>query len=92
MENMELPHIKISQATDGMVSVEVEDTELFDFVENYLIEDCDIEYDYQKTSERNCLSIYTMFFSKKYTKEIIESALNKLDANEIESVFKINNK
>ncbi len=89
---MELPHIKIKQDIAGMTKVEVEDNELFDFIEDYLIEDCDIEYDYMETSKKEALTIYTMFFSKIYLKETIEAALSKLEIAQIQNTFRINNK
>ncbi len=88
---MKLPHIKVDQDNEGITKIEVEDTELFDFIEDYLTEDCDIEYDYMEMSKRNTLTVYTMFFSKNFPKEAIEAALAKLEPDQIENIFRINN-
>ncbi len=88
---MNLPHIKIGQSEVGITTVEVEDTELFDFIEDYLIEECDIEYEYMETSQKDNLSIYTLYFSKKFSKETIESAFSELDKREIENIYRLNN-
>ncbi len=88
---MEFRHIKVVQDNSGITKVEVEDTELFDFIEDYLTEDCDLKYDYMETSEKEALTIHTMFFQKKFPKEVIETALSKLETAQIESIFKINN-
>ena len=69
----------------------VEDTELFDYVEDYLMEKCNIEYEFMAPSENNGVSIYTMYFSRSNNEKEIEEALSKLSKPEIERIYNINN-
>ena len=43
---MNTPHINIGTNTEGNLYVEVEGTELFDYVDDYLTEECSIEYEH----------------------------------------------
>ncbi len=88
---MNIPHINIGTNTEGNIFVSVEDTELFDYVEDYLIEKCNIEYEHVIPSESNGVPVYTMFFSKNIKEKDIESMLVKLPTVEIEEIYNINN-
>lgn len=91
-ELMNIPHIKIIENSESVVEVSVEDVELFDFIEDYLIEECNLEYEYLKVTDNEGLIIHTMSFPKTIKKETIDVAINKLDQKEIEKIFNINNK
>ena len=88
---MNIPHIKIGTNTEGNLFVSVEDTELFDYVDDYLTEECSIEYEHVIPSENNGIPVYTMYFSKEINKIVIETVLNKLSTVEIEKIYNINN-
>ncbi len=88
---MNLPHIESGIDGEGQLFVSVEDTELFDYVEDHLIENCDIEYECFENSEINGVSVYTMFFPSNINKEELDYALSKLSALEVQRIFRINN-
>ena len=88
---MKLPHINYGTDDEGRLFVSVEDTELFDYVEDHFIEKCNIEYEFMSSSESNSISIYTMYFSKSNKEQEIEEALSKLSKLEIERIYDINN-
>ena len=88
---MNLPHINLGTDAEGRLFVSVEDTELFDYVDDYLTEKCNIEYEHLVPSESNGVSVYTLFFSKKIKEKEIESALSKLSVVEVEKIYNINN-
>lgn len=62
--------------------LQIDTWELFDFIEDYLIEECDIIYDYHKevSNDSNHKS-YNLYFPSKYSQKTIETAINKLDNN-----------
>lgn len=88
---MKIPHIPISKNDRGHVTVKVEDTELFDYVEDHLIEQHDIEYEHVNCSEENGLKIYTIHFPKDVTSVSIEQTLGELSHIEIQRIFRLNN-
>ena len=88
---MKIPHIQINKTDEGLLTVTVKDYELFDYVEDHLIENHDLEYDYSLESEKNGVSAYTMYFPKGTPENKIKKALNELSHAEIERIFKLNN-
>ena len=89
---MNLPHINTGINTEGNLYVAVEDSELFDYIDDYLTEECSIEYEHVISSENNGMSVYTMIFSKETNSIVLETVLNNLSVVEIEKIYKINNK
>ena len=89
---MNIPHINIGTNTEGNLFVEVEGTELFDYVDDYLTEECSIEYEHVIPSKNNGIPVYTMLFSKETNSIVLETVLNSLSVAEIEKTYKINNK
>jgi len=89
---MNLPHIKYGTNDEGKFFVSVEDTELFDYVDDYLTEECSIEYEHVISSENNGIPVHTMLLSKKTNSIVLETVLNNLSVVEIEKIYKINNK
>jgi len=88
---MHLPHISLGNSADGRVTVTTDDTEVYDLVEDYLVEKCNLEPEEVLFSEANAVQAHTMFFPRTVTKEHLQGALEKLDADEIERVFRLNN-
>jgi hypothetical protein len=75
----------------GQAWVTVDDTELFDFVEDYLIESHGLEYvDVVVKDEPAKPSSYTMRFAGDLMSRI-EAALAQLNPKEIHEIFLINN-
>jgi hypothetical protein len=71
--------------------MEVEDTELYDFVEDYLVEKCDIEPEGVTSLDRGALCVHTMSFCKDISIQALHEALLDLDPREVERIFKLNN-
>ena len=84
---MNIPHVNIGTNTDGNLYVEVEGTELFDYVDDYLTEECSIEFEHVISSENNGLPVYTMLFSKETNSIVLETVLNSLSVVEIEKIY-----
>jgi hypothetical protein len=87
---MNIPHINIGTNTEG--NLYVEGTELFDYVDDYLTEECRIEYEHVISSETNGIPTYKMLFSKETNSIVLETVLNNLPVFEIEKIYKSNNK
>ena len=88
---MNLPHIKYGTNDEGNIFVSVEDAELFDYVDDYLTEECSIEYEHVISSENNGIPVYTMLFSKEINSIVLETVLNNLSIVEIKKIYNINN-
>lgn len=88
---MKIPHINIDTNTEGNLFVSVEDTELFDYVDDYLTEECSIEYEHVVPSENNGIPVFTMFFSKETNEHVLTKVLKDLPVSEIERIYNINN-
>lgn len=84
---MNIPHINIGTNTDGTLYIAVENTELFDYIDDYLTDECSIEYEHVIESESNGASVYTMFFSKEVNRIVLETVLNNLSIIEIEKIY-----
>lgn len=88
---MNIPHINIGTNSEGNLYVAVEGTELFDYVDDYLTEECSIEYEHVIKSENNGIPVYTMIFSKEINSIVLKTVLNNLSIIEIEKIYNINN-
>jgi hypothetical protein len=86
-----LPHIEIGLDKHGAVAVSIEDYELFDFVADYVTEECDFEWLGPGRSKNHQGEVHTMYFNSKHTLPEIEAALLKLQPEEIEKIYAINN-
>ena len=88
---MKIPHISFGTDPDSYLYVTVEDTELFDYVDDYLTEECRIEYSNVTSSEINNVSIYTMIFPKETNVHVLSKVIKDLPISEIERIYKKNN-
>ena len=84
---MALPHIR-TREEDGRVVLQVDDTELSDFVEDFLTEQCGLDYQIVESAGRNR---HAIIFPLGTSIETVNSALSQLDRNDIERIFRINN-
>lgn len=84
------PHIIIDFYPDGVAFIQVDDYELFDFISDYLSEEYSMEFEY--TSLIDKLKKYSMFFPERYSFQRLKDAIQKLDKNEIEKIYRLNNK
>ena len=80
-------NIRISTNTEGNLYVAVENTALFDFVDDYLTDECRIEYEHVIESEDNGVPVYTIIFAKEVNSVVLETVLNNLSIVEIEKTY-----
>jgi hypothetical protein len=88
---LELPHIKLIHLENGEYCLMVEDTELNDYVEDFLWDD----YEYMATTVtmqgRTGPVVYNNFFPADFPIADLIEALKGLDVAEVERVFRLNN-
>ena len=88
---MTKPYIRSGMDEEGRAWVEVEDTELYDFVEDFLTEDHDLEHLWVGThDEPGRATCYTMVFEGDLLPRI-RTALALIDAERIHEIYLINN-
>ncbi|MDN3656198.1 hypothetical protein QWZ08_11205 [Ferruginibacter paludis] len=87
----EIPHIRLIESDSGLYCLVVEDTELNDYVEDFLWD----EFEYQSTSvsrhDRKTPAIYCNYFDANFSKERLLELLNQLDPGEVARIYKLNN-
>ena len=86
-----LPYISVGLDEGNRCVIVVEDYELFDFVEDFLGDECDLSYEYRTSKERPGGEIITMFFPLGVAPEIIKASLANLSPAEVERIYKLNN-
>lgn len=86
-----LPYISVGLGDGNRCIVVVEDYELFDFVEDFVGDECDSSYEYRTSQERPGGEIITMFFPLRISPEDIEASLSRLTPAEVERIYKLNN-
>ena len=86
-----LPYISVGLDEGTRCIVVLEDYELFDFVEDFLGEECDLSYEYRTSKDRPGGEIITMFFPLGVTPEVIEASLSSLSPAEVERIYELNN-
>ena len=88
---MELPYIKLNDAVDDVVTVEVIDTEVFEYIEDFLVEVHGLVYTSVQIEELlDETTHYIMEFPVEF-KTRIQLALLELDPEELRRIYAINN-
>jgi hypothetical protein len=85
-----LDHIRIENR-EGSVAVVIDDYELFDYVDDFLTER-GLEYDHLSESEIAGRRIFTMHFPATVLTEQISTVLTQLPPDEIQRIWRLNNK
>lgn len=85
-----LPYISVGLGEGDRCIVVVEDYELFDFVEDFLVEERDLSCEYLISKDRPGGEIVTMFFPPGVTAELIEASVSSLSPSEVERIYKLN--
>ena len=83
-------YIKVYKSEWNELYLLVEDTELFDYLEDYLIEKGNIKIEHHQQSNIYSLNRYRIFVDTNQEAKLID-LLNSLDANEIDEIWKLNN-
>jgi hypothetical protein len=86
-----LPHIQIGLNEDNRCLVVIEDYELFDFISDYLGDECDLPHDFQTLETRPGGDVVTMYFPSSVSAVVIEQCLLKLSPSEVERIYGLNN-
>ena len=86
-----LPYISVGLDEGNRSVIVVEDYEPFDFVEDFLGDECDLLYEYRTSKGRPGGEIITMFFPLGVVPEVIEASLSSLSPAEVERIYKLNN-
>jgi hypothetical protein len=83
------PHIRILSENNQTI-LQVNTLELKDFLEDYLIEECDIEYEYYKDVNPDLKltnrESYNLYYADKYSPDKIEQAILKLNDKEVKAI------
>ena len=89
--NQILPYIHVGLSDENRCIVVVEDYELFDYIEDFLGDECDLPYEYRTSRARLGGEVITMYFPLGVTPAVIERNLLKLSSAEIERIHRLNN-
>ena len=86
----ELPHVSLVQNENNDLVLIVEDTELNDYIDDYLWDNFQLDEYAVESRENKSLDIYYNYYQPKDLENLI-SALAAIDTNEIERIYKLNN-
>ena len=75
---------------EGHVTVSVNDYELFDFLDDHLVE-CGLGYDYHQTRHSNGRDEYVMHFLQHDNLNQIQEVINLIPNEEVERIWRLNN-
>jgi hypothetical protein len=89
--NQILPYISVGLNDEGRCIVIVEDSELFDLVDDFLNEECDVKAECFRSEDRPGGEIVTMYFPLGLAPATIEHHLLKLSPEEIKRIYALNN-
>ncbi len=87
---IELPHIKLIENEKMEIIVVVEDTELNDYVDDFLWDEYELDEYAVEFYEKNNQSYYYNYY-KVEDLEVLKKALSSLDLEEVKRIFALNN-
>lgn len=76
---------------EGHVVLIVEDTEVFDFIDDILIEQHDLEYTYVESKNINGVEVYKLHFPKNIDLAKIQTIIDSVDKSELRRIWNLNN-
>jgi len=83
-------HVRVS-TEGGRIVLTIDDWELFDYVGDFLAEQRDIEYEYMVESSDGSRRFFSMYFPTTVDPDSVSAALESLDAEEVERIWRVNN-
>lgn len=86
----QIQHLKFVNLDNGKYCLIVEDTEVNDYVEEYMLEN-GIEIENVDLDNNDKISIYYNYFSENSNLEKIIETLKKIDSKEVVTIFSLNN-
>ena len=87
----EVSHLRLVRLDDERYRLSVEDTELYDFVEDFLWDNYKIETEDIEFESNGKVNICHYFFQPDFDISLLINALKKIDIKEIERIYKLNN-
>jgi hypothetical protein len=87
---IELPHIKLIENEKLEIIVVVEDTELNDYVDDFLWDEYELDEYAIKFFEKNNLNYYYNYYNVEDLK-VLKKALLCIDLKEVKRIFALNN-
>lgn len=86
-----LPHVQIGMYEQARCVVVVDDYELFDFISDYLGDQCDLPHESHSLEARPSGEAITMYFPQSVNLAVVEQCLLKLSPAKIERIYRLNN-
>lgn len=86
-----LPHIRIGLNERSRCVLVIDDYELFDFISDYLGDECALPHESHSSKARQGGEVVTMYFPASVEPAAVEQCLFKLTPDEIERIYKLNN-
>jgi hypothetical protein len=87
----EISHIRLKEVQNGELCIEVDDNELWDFVQDYLWDNFQLTEEYVEFPTARDSSPFKSYFATDVKAEELISALSKLDVQEVVRIYKLNN-
>ena len=87
---LEKPHVRLLKSEWDELYLLISDTEIFDFVEDWLIEKCNIDIKYHQESEIDNIRKYRLHLSPNDEPKVLKE-LEKIDNKELERIWELNN-
>ena len=79
------------KVVDGHVVLSVLDTETFDYVEDILAEEHDLEWSYMETGETDGKPVYTVHFLEMNDPKRLQTIIDEIDQNKLQRIWNLNN-
>jgi len=86
-----LPHVQIGLDEQSRCFIVIDDYELFDFISDYLADECGLPNESHSSMARPGGEVITMYFPLLAKAAAVEQCLLKLSPAEIERIYKLNN-
>jgi hypothetical protein len=87
---LDVPYIRCRLDEQGQVLVEVDDHELFDFIDDFLTEECGFD-DATVVFPTAGSVVHTIRLPPRYSMSDVTIALTKLDIGEAKRIYALNN-
>jgi hypothetical protein len=85
------PHVRIGMDDEDRCVVVIDDYELFDFIADYLGDECDLPHEFHASTTRPGGEVISMYFPLSIPYAAIEDCLSRLSRTEIERIYGLNN-
>lgn len=87
---MSHPTLKV-EVIGGHVVLLIKGTEVFDYVEDFLIEEHDLVYSFVVIEETNAVKTYMLHFQETSDPTRLQTAVDAIDPGELQKIWNISN-